>query len=235
MEKTGSFIWKIPEDELKKAISESTSFAEFFRKFQIEGKAGAYSTLKRRLGKLEIDYSHIKMGKYSNRGRIFLSPENKIPLKDILIEGSSYSRYHLKRRLIKEGYLKNECAICGLGPEWNNKELIMNIDHINGVNDDNRIGNLRLICPNCHSQTPTFAGRGLRKNKCEVCLTSIKAKHKYCVDCLKEEKRKDRPSTRKVKDRPSKTVLTVQVKKMGYEGTGRLYGVSGNAVRKWLK
>ena len=54
------------------------------------------------------------------------------------------------------------CGICGLGPEWNGMVLVLQIDHINGDSTDSRLENLRFLCPNCHSQTETFAGRNCR-------------------------------------------------------------------------
>lgn len=74
-----------------------------------------------------------------------------------------YNRYKLKERLIKDGVFEHVCAECGLQPEWNGKKLTLALDHINGVNDHNRLENLRLLCPNCHSQTETFAGRNIKR------------------------------------------------------------------------
>lgn len=65
-------------------------------------------------------------------------------------------RHHLKKKILKNKLLANECQICKQPPEWNGKILVLQLDHINGINNDNRIENLRLLCPNCHSQTDTF-------------------------------------------------------------------------------
>jgi len=67
-------------------------------------------------------------------------------------------RANLKLRLLKGGLLKRECAICGI-KDWMNKPLAFDLDHINEINDDNRLENLRILCPNCHSQTETHAGK----------------------------------------------------------------------------
>lgn len=83
------------------------------------------------------------------------------PLETYLVENSAAARCSLKRRLIAEGRLSSICAICGL-TQWCEQPLSLHLDHINGVNNDNRLCNLRLLCPNCHSQTPTYAGRKLK-------------------------------------------------------------------------
>lgn len=82
-----------------------------------------------------------------------------IPLEDLLVSNRPQtSRKHLKRRLLKAGLLVNTCYICGIS-EWLGKNLILELDHINGKNTDNRLENLRLLCPNCHSQTMTYCNK----------------------------------------------------------------------------
>lgn len=85
-----------------------------------------------------------------------------IPLKDILVENSTYQTSHLKRRLFEQDLLQEQCAWCGLGSSWNGKPISLHLDHINGVNNDHRLINLRVLCPNCHSQTNTYAGRNAK-------------------------------------------------------------------------
>jgi 5-methylcytosine-specific restriction endonuclease McrA len=82
-----------------------------------------------------------------------------IPLNEIL-DGlhPSYQTYKLKNRLIKEKILENICSECGLN-EWNNKPINLELDHINGVRTNHKLENLRLLCPNCHSQTDTYRSK----------------------------------------------------------------------------
>lgn len=75
---------------------------------------------------------------------------------------TSKSRTAVRRRLLDDGVLENACSICGLR-EWQGKPISMHIDHINGIRDDHRLENLRMLCPNCHSQTPTYAGRNAKR------------------------------------------------------------------------
>jgi Zn finger protein HypA/HybF involved in hydrogenase expression len=165
------------------------------------------------------------------------NPINKIPLKDILVENSTYaSTQRLKNRLFKEGILEAICSECGLGTEWNGKPISLQLDHVNGINNDHRLSNLRILCPNCHSQTDTYAGKNAKKAKkvykCKTCENTIHSrtvKHGSgtCNTC--------RGNSRRTVARPPVEQLKKEIDELGYEGTGRKYGVTGNAIRKWLK
>lgn len=83
----------------------------------------------------------------------------RLSLEEILVKHSSFSRYHLKNRLLREGVLHEVCALCGIGPDWNGQPLMLHLDHVNGIWNDNRLSNLRIVCPNCHSQTESYCGK----------------------------------------------------------------------------
>ena len=91
---------------------------------------------------------------------------NKKPIECHLVSYNKtrYTNTRLKKRLIEEKILPEICAVCRLKNVWNNKKLVLILDHIDGNRLNNSLSNLRLICPNCNSQTDTFAGRN-RKNK----------------------------------------------------------------------
>lgn len=81
-----------------------------------------------------------------------------IPIEELLVRGRNTGRHHLKRRLLKAGLKEERCEECGL-EEWRGKPLRITLHHVNGDGYDNRLENLQFLCPNCHSQTPNFAGR----------------------------------------------------------------------------
>jgi HNH endonuclease len=106
------------------------------------------------------------LSKAVKAGRLAPRPQQK-PLYVIL---NSKSRRTIKVRLLEAGILKNVCDECGIS-EWRGKRISIQIDHINGIPDDHRLENLRMLCPNCHSQTETFAAKNiLRKKRTHLAL-----------------------------------------------------------------
>ena len=83
--------------------------------------------------------------------------------EDVFVENSTYARHRLKGRIIQQSLKQYICDDCGLDGNWNGKKLSLQLDHINGVNNDNRLENLRFLCPNCHSQTDNFSGKACKK------------------------------------------------------------------------
>lgn len=146
------------EELIEKFVKESYSYAQVLKKLELKPIGGNYRILKNKIKKLNLDISHFT-GKGHLKGKTHNWNNTKIPLEEILVEQSTYQSYKLKNRLLKENILENKCCECGLENKWNGKELSLHLDHINGISSDNRIENLRLLCPNCHSQTSTYAGK----------------------------------------------------------------------------
>jgi hypothetical protein len=98
-------------------------------------------------------------------GRGTAKPRPKrLPIEDILSGKRMASSGAVKRKLLAAGLKKEECEECGLGPFWNSKKLTIQLDHKDGDRTNNAFENLRMICPNCHTQTPTFSRGKLRTN-----------------------------------------------------------------------
>ncbi len=166
------------------------------------------------------------------------------PLEEILVEGSTFSRGHLKERLYQAGVKQPVCELCGQGEVWRGNVMGMILDHVNGVSNDHRIENLRIVCPNCAATLDTHCARGRRVKRgpreCLRCGSSFRPKsssQRYCSrECGTRWDRRGipRPETRRV-ERPPRAQLLREVRALGYAATGRRHGVTDNAVRKWLR
>ena len=223
--KKRSPVWHCDSDELKDVVKHSDTLRKILEYFDIPAKGGNYKTLKTRLLKEKIDFSHIPLGNNSNLGKKF--KKEKIPLEQLLIENSNHSRGTLKKRLIEDNLIEYKCSECGLIDEWNDKPIVLQLEHKNGVYNDNRLENLCFLCPNCHSQTNTFAGKSLKKRYQCLCGNEIRKESQACTACFNKSQRKV--------IRPEKNQLLLDIENLGYLGTGKKYGVSDNAIRKWLK
>lgn len=150
----------------------------------------------------------------------------------LLVEGSSYNTGLLKKRLIEAGLLKNQCYACELPPVWRGKPLVLRLDHINGIRDDARIENLRLLCPNCDSQTDTYCGRNRAKSEVRACSCGVKIGRgsSRCKQCASAG------VSRSLKvEWPSLDELVAEIERTSVVAVARRLGVSDNAVRKHIR
>jgi len=101
-------------------------------------------------------------GKHFN-GLVTFNKSRAFPDEKVYVPESTFPRHRLKERLIRENKIPYSCQECGNDGSYNGKKLVLQLDHINGVNNDNRLENLRFLCPNCHSQQDTYAAKNIRK------------------------------------------------------------------------
>ncbi len=143
--------------QLRKAVKKSRSIRQILHKLGLREAGGNYAQIKKYLHFYNIDISHLK-GRGWNKGmKIPFHP--KIPLEKILVRNSNYQSYKLKARLFRNRIKKRACEICGWAEKSLDGRIPLELDHINGNSRDNRLKNLRILCPNCHSLQPTHRGR----------------------------------------------------------------------------
>ena len=175
--------------QMEKAIREHISYSGVLKQLGMRAAGGNFQTIRNFAKKHAISLDHFK-GKGWAKGE---TAKNAIPLKDLLVKDCYYSTSKFKKRIFKAELLDNKCSECGLESEWNEKPIVLEIDHKNGDRYDNRISNLRVLCPNCHSQTPNFRGRKLRQNNLDNichCGQKIDKRSKRCSKCWGKEQTK---------------------------------------------
>ena len=157
-------IYKLSDEQFVELLKKSSTISEVLFKlgYTVKGNSWGYSQVKRRMDDLNLDYSIFK----GKSAVIKTNKLNNVRKEDILKENCKHQRTVLRRYVIKNNLIPYKCAICGC-TEWQGKTLSLELDHINGINNDNRLENLRFLCPNCHSQTSTYGSRNQQLNSSE--------------------------------------------------------------------
>lgn len=151
---------KTKDEDFIKAVKESFSISQALKAIGLEAKGGNYKIFKKRAKDLNCDLSHFTGQAYLKGKKHFWAKEMSI--EESFCKEGSLGTCSLKNKIIKYNLKPYFCVKCGIS-EWMGEKLSLHLDHINGCNTDNRLENLRFLCPNCHSLTDTYCGKSKKK------------------------------------------------------------------------
>lgn len=154
------------DDQLITAVKESSSVRAVINVLGLIPAGGNYLQVTLRIRDLNLDISHFK-GKAWNKGMSYHTTVRP-DLSALLVMNGKVQSYKLKKRLYEEGLKEQACELCGWSQISIDGRIPLELDHINGVHSDNRIENLRILCPNCHSLQPTHRGKNKKAHLARV-------------------------------------------------------------------
>ena len=227
---TESIMSNITKEQLQEAVDNAYNFTSALEYLgYIAPRANMYKIFKKNCEYFGIDFSRLQNEKKNPKSG------KRYTKEEIFIENSTASQDTLRKHFIKEGEQEYKCSICGL-TEWNNKPISLRLDHINGIRTDNRLENLRWVCPNCDSQLSTYCNKKYidkngqtiqRHSYCINCGKPITYGASRCEKCHKEFRKKSKPVSREE--------LKNLIYNFSFVDISKMYKVSDNAVRKWCK
>ncbi len=223
------------ESDAREAVRASISFSDALRRLGMRPAGGNHMTLKKYTQIWGISTAHFDPA----AARVPRRPA--VALETVLVTHSTYSRRSLKKRLYAEGLKQRTCELCGQDEQWQGRRMALILDHINGVATDNRLENLQIVCPNCAATLDTHCGRNvLRSRECLVCHEPFEPTDRRQRHCSRSCSGRTEPNrlravaARRV-ERPPYDQLVREVAATSWSAVGRKYGVSDNAVRKWVR
>lgn len=233
----------LQEIPLREACKTSFTKADVLRKLGLSVDIKHYQKLDMYIQLYGIDISHFTL-KYNYEK---LKERNHGRCRSILIDDETkynVSGSRLLNALLRYEKRKYKCEICGINT-WNGKELKLQVHHIDGIKHHNNPGNLLILCPNCHSQTDNFCGRGIKNRKeprlCSSCGKVLLSNNKtgLCRECYKEVCDKNHVSTNgkpyKHPKELTRDILIEEIQNNSFVALGLKYNVSDNTIRKWCK
>lgn len=213
----------VDDKAIREYVEKSKTYKQVLMSVGARTSSTNYRRLRKRIETLSLDVSHFKQPG-SHLGK------NRKTSQELFVFGKFTTGQRLRARLVLDKIMEDVCSVCGLGSVWNDIPLVLQVDHINGDNKDNRVENLRLICPNCHSQTTTFCGRNCKKRPvtCTDCDKEVSRRGLRCRTCASKIN-----NVSKVK--PSKEELAKLLWEMPTTEIAKKLNVSDKAVSNWAK
>lgn len=230
-------LYRITKEEWQDLINSSSSYSEILSKVKRRDDRGSYSTLRKILSSFsDLDYSKMKE---NAKNKVHTG---ELSFDEVFKKGTHFGSSLLRNKLIKSGIKTfKKCECCGIS-EWMGKPITIQLHHKDGDHTNNEIDNIAELCPNCHSQTDSYAkpkGNNLNsnlpeikkekvKNYCLNCGKEIWAGSKYCLSCENERRWKN-------SNRPSKEILEKELENfVSYVELGKKYNTSDTNVKNWI-
>ena len=218
-------IWDITNEDFINIVNNSNSYSDILKKCGYTN-LGNTNTIKKRIKLLNLSVDHFISIKPPSK-------QNKKTLNEVFTINNPMNGIDIKKRLINELEWKYECFICKIF-EWMDKPLSLELDHINGDHSDNRLENLSLKCPNCHSQTDTFRAKNKKKLEsriCNNCDLEINKSNKsgYCKNCIPKFRKKNfkKPTLQELENDLKEFKCYVEI--------GKKYNVSDKCIQQWIR
>jgi DNA-directed RNA polymerase subunit RPC12/RpoP len=207
-------------EQLTQLAAESNSFNDLILKLGYNTRSGSnHKTVKSRLDKYGINYSHFSNLEHIKRNE-----------KNVFIENSTATQRVLRHWYKKGQYTEYKCSICGMKPIWQEKALVLILDHINGHNTDDRLENLRWVCPNCNMQLPTTNGRNKKRSSQKYCIDCGKKINLKAIRCNKCEGKRRAENNQILISRRD---LKDKIRKEPFVKIAKEFNVSDKAIVKW--
>lgn len=218
---------KYTKEVLEEAVRHSNSMTDVLKFFNIKNSGGMHNYLNKRIKEYEINTSHfIKQNDcYKFLEGYYGKKIDKNLFLESLTEHKSKNLSVIKKRLIYFNLKEHKCEICG-NNIWNDKEIPLELHHLDGNSYNNSLDNLQLVCPNCHAQTDNYRGKKNKKSKEKLEFYTDKYYSQKQINCFKKREKINWPSTIKIIE---------EVNKVGYASLAKSLGVSTSSIKRRIQ